>query len=677
MKTSCELLRVAALSMIAIIYSMEIAQARLNPRIEDGLAITHPRILETLSQRASGEGLGLGYFMDDTKQFPPSISNLNLSRLPLMRPILDSLREEIKLYQTTGKPGDTVGVGMEFHNRLFDLRFLDFDRARFSLIGVINRMDKAFLNPKTCGETRFIYRLSYNVEINGDKAKTVISRLPMTINLILNAKAPESKITCQEIAKRWQTLNIEGLTVSAAADAIMGPGGPLAPELRHRDLLKQLELNLQLSRKAAGNEPDFGGRAVYLLKLFRWNAQQKIFQDSPLDNQIERSKAAEFYAWLFQPEFKSERLGQLDRGTLRIPDRFLSMRAYSVAPGALSRAINHSLFRTLSDEEINKQLREVDLTKMLNIKSAEGFKRRLSDMSCAGCHQTRGIGGFHFIGQDPYRWKADGTMVPLYPGNAVVVPGSGHFFADLERRRALQKSLVAGELPNYAMGFSSRPQEHIADRNSEGRGAFNGWGAHCYVGSDPSFARWTCSSGNRCIQLHRSVAAPGMGVCISNSGLELGEPTETGSLELKGKDWFSDKYTRIQSLPTPKGAHYSMAPQSAAPGQKTGGFPGGSIQMRSCAPAFMSAHPEAGCGALPAGNGFNDCLFDKNMTFPQCVKTFSVPTGMRRCSRENPCRDDYICAESLVKGLEDEGVCVPPYFTFQFRVDGHPVKFGN
>ncbi len=57
------------------------------------------------------------------------------------------------------------------------------------------------------------------------------------------------------------------------------------------------------------------------------------------------------------------------------------------------------------------------------------------------------------------------------------------------------------------------------------------------------------------------------------------------------------------------------------------------------------------------------------------MKKFTKPTGIRRCSRENPCRDDYICAESLVQGLEDEGVCVPPYFTIQFRVDGHPVSF--
>jgi len=37
--------------------------------------------------------------------------------------------------------------------------------------------------------------------------------------------------------------------------------------------------------------------------------------------------------------------------------------------------------------------------------------------------------------------------------------------------------------------------------------------------------------------------------------------------------------------------------------------------------------------------------------------------------QKTPCRDDYICAESFVP---ERGVCVPPYFLFQFRVDGHP-----
>lgn len=46
---------------------------------------------------------------------------------------------------------------------------------------------------------------------------------------------------------------------------------------------------------------------------------------------------------------------------------------------------------------------------MQNVRSVAGFQRRLNDVTCAGCHQTRGIGGFHFPGVD---WLADNPSIP-------------------------------------------------------------------------------------------------------------------------------------------------------------------------------------------------------------------------------------------------------------------------
>lgn len=658
--------------------STQSVYARVNQRIEDGLAITHPRIVETLSQRASGEGVGLAYYLDVTGRSTPNLSNQELAKLPAFQSILQSVRRELNQYtQTTNKPSDTVGVGVHFHHRLFDYRFLEYDRARFVLVGVINRMDKAWMNPTTCGETRLIYRLSYRVEINGDKDKTVTSRLPMTINLILNAKSPDSPITCEEIARRWSGLKVEGLTITQAADLIMSANGILAPELRDRKLIKQLEINLQLSRKAAAVRRDFGGHAVYLLKIFKLDPSSQTFKEAPADNQVDRKNAQAFYAWLFDPKFKAQRLHALDQGTIVIPEQFLASRAYSIAPGGLSRAINHPLAGTVSDDRLAKELSEVRSEQFLNIKSVEGLKRRLADISCTGCHQTRGIGGFHFMGQDPYSWSDElNAKLPVYPGNSVVVPGSGHFFADLQRRRVYLNRVATGQIADGAMGFSSRPQQHVATMEANGDGAFNGWGAHCYNGDDPSFKDWTCARGTVCTELHGSPMAPGMGVCISDSGKEIGDPTESGDVRLTGSDWISDRYTRKQSFPLPTGSDYVNSPQSANPGEKTGGFPGGAIRLNSCDSASMQRHPEARCGALPAASaGFNDCLFQPNVSFKQCLDRYSKGVGLRTCSRENPCRDDYICVESLEFGLDDAGVCVPPYFLFQFRVDGHPVKF--
>jgi hypothetical protein len=41
---------------------------------------------------------------------------------------------------------------------------------------------------------------------------------------------------------------------------------------------------------------------------------------------------------------------------------------------------------------------------------------------------------------------------------------------------------------------------------------------------------------------------------------------------------------------------------------------------------------------------------------------------LRACDADQPCRDDYLCALTPA----GKGACLPPYFVFQMRVDGHP-----
>ena len=64
--------------------------------------------------------------------------------------------------------------------------------------------------------------------------------------------------------------------------------------------------------------------------------------------------------------------------------------------------------------------------RLQNIRSVAGFERRLNDITCSGCHQTRGIGGFHFPGVD---------SMAAEPSNSTIVPASPHFFGDQVRRR--------------------------------------------------------------------------------------------------------------------------------------------------------------------------------------------------------------------------------------------------
>ena len=87
--------------------------------------------------------------------------------------------------------------------------------------------------------------------------------------------------------------------------------------------------------------------------------------------------------------------------------------------------------------------------KLQNVRSPAGLERRLNDVTCSGCRQTRGIGGFHFPGVD---WMAD------KPSNSTVVPASPHFFGDGSAAVDILASLRDGKAPDYSRGFASRPQ---------------------------------------------------------------------------------------------------------------------------------------------------------------------------------------------------------------------------
>jgi hypothetical protein len=132
---------------------------------------------------------------------------------------------------------------------------------------------------------------------------------------------------------------------------------------------------------------------------------------------------------------------------------------------------------------------------------------------------------------------------------------------------------------------------------------------------------------------------------------------------------------------------------------------------------------------LLASGGFNGCLDEVKegkRTPDSCFRIYTSFAGVRACDPANPCRDDYICMgpagltaanaaarlhqrqqdrdheahdnrvsqflrdqlalhyfgeripdEAFLNrngGLGDRrGVCIPPYFIFQFKADGHRV----
>jgi hypothetical protein len=107
----------------------------------------------------------------------------------------------------------------------------------------------------------------------------------------------------------------------------------------------------------------------------------------------------------------------------------------------------------------------------------------------------------------------------------------------------------------------------------------------------------------------------------------------------------------------------------------SGAFPGGMLRIgTSTQPGTpcpdLAGYPEAICAPV-AADGFNKCVREQSGDFQTCFAKFTAKAGLRRCNKMKPCRDDYLCV-ATVRDNAGDGACLPPYFMFQFRVDGHP-----
>jgi len=341
---------------------------------------------------------------------------------------------------------------------------------------------------------------------------SVSPRLPMTLNVVLKGKGDTAiggsakAVTCAEIARRWLAAGELALTGVELAEKLTAKDGPLDTVVPEN--IDRIETNLQIAHAPKSAVRDF--RTDYLLKVFNHDANSQTFKEAPLENQIDRERLladeklkSEFRAWLLDPAHFSE----LDRGRILIPEKFLATSAIAPTPAGFGSSNLQPAFGLVQGDAAaaDPLFREADVVaalkkatergvKLQNIRSLAGLERRLNDMTCSGCHQTRGIGGFHFPGVD---WMA------ARPDNSTVVPASPHFFGDQIRRRDILASLRDGKRPDYSRGFSARPQLR-GSTELAGTEYEDGWGAHCYVqrphaaDNDPSFKSWTCAEGLAC-----------------------------------------------------------------------------------------------------------------------------------------------------------------------------------
>ena len=571
-------------------------------------AITDPALLAALEERGMRLGALLGA--------GDAISNAELAAASaLYRDFAAFTREDIaaSVAEENRYRPDWGEVGTTLHakRRNLDPGWLTAANAGYELVGVVNRMDRAVFAPGTCGELRLLYRLAY-------RGAKIASRLPLTINVVYFLE-PGARPCRQKVAE-WR------IPPGASADWLRARGPLRADNLAH---LKSIETNYQVIRSAAGIRNQMGGSAEYVLRVFHRAGDH--LERAPLENTPDAAHLAA------DPALRSElvaflrdetNLAAIDRGTILLPDRFLAIQASSFAPHGLARMQNRPFDAVLDAADFDG----VDLSARHVVRTPEALIRRLDDLSCVGCHQGRTIAGFHFVGED----RPD-----THPLNAIFFAGSGHFRSDLVRRLAYLEELERGGQPSPERPFSFAPTTARA-----------GYGDLCSLPGARSFPGWSCDDGLSCQVVDPAVGESELGQCFPDQR-RAGDPCLRNQV-IQAHHSLDKMIMPWSELGCAAGYACRM------PGA---GFPNGMCT----GPCEVIGAPGEICGPT-AGAGFADCLAGK-ATFATCLERHRERKSRGRCNAERSCRNDYICARI---GQEEDGACVPAYFLFQLRVDGHP-----
>lgn len=392
--------------------------------------------------------------------------------------------------------------------------------------------------------------------------------------------------------------------------------------------IKAIELNLQATRWPSTVRPDFGGYAEYFLRVFKQKANGYVL--SALENTpdvpalIKNKKLhAELLKWMRQ----SENLKQLDNGTIIIPEKYLAKKATSVALNGRSRKFNHPFSQIYSENDF----KDLNLKAFKTFKTPYALLKRVNDMSCVGCHQGRTVAGFHFLGKD-----RDGVS----PVNSILSSFSAHFFNDQKRRENYWSAIKRKQQADSFRSFSVR------SRDEKGT-----WGSHCSMRRDISFNDWTCEEGLKCESYDLSKNNP-LGTCVEKSNASEGSHCKVGIYKANDNPK-KDRIIQATELSCREDLYCE---------DTSVGFPGG-----MCSGDCTKLGKNATCGSIAILFGFNQCL-SQAKPFEKCLVDNVRPGSLRSCGATQHCRDDYICA----KTASGAGGCIPPYFLFQLRVDGHP-----
>jgi hypothetical protein len=492
----------------------------------------------------------------------------------------------------------------------FNPSWLKSKEASFQLVAVTNRLDRRHATPDACGEVHLVYRLAYT----NARAQ---SRLPMTLMLVY--PQPKEGADCASVANRW--LQAAGGSSPAARAAALA-SGPLA----NLKIAPKAELNFQLVRWPTSARNDMGGHAEYSLRVFDRTSGKlaPTAMENSLRDDLSSDDKSALTDWI------KSNVADIDKGTAKVPANFLATRVSSVSPRELSRAANRP-FALLFGKD-GAALPDVDLGGLSLVKSKAALVRRLDTMTCNGCHQSQGVAGFHALGTD----RQETTDL-----NALADGISRH----LREQVAFRKK----DLTAVAGGSKDLAPIPFAEHGS----AAGGYGALCGLG-DPGFADWTCAGDLLCSDAN----GDNVGICVSKQR-RAGEACEEATVSFTA-DPRKDTVKLNKSFACVK-------PNGAGGACVSGGFPTG-MCTGTCT-QLGKVEGDAICG-VSVPDGFNDCLA-AGKPFQQCLEGGTIHYH-KACSTKASCGPDYVCA-AVKDAPPGMGACMPPYFMFQVRVDGHQV----
>ena len=653
-------LREILLGMVLLAAALAPAAARAAPALPAGaplLLVDDPSALAALEAKGFSLAAVLGAAGDDSTAALAAASQAFRTLAETAVADIAELRAEmagkgIRLFEVTD---GNVG-------RVLDGRWLASPIARFRLVGVVNRLDRQdFANVDapgaSCGEVRLVYRLAYRF-MRGDTVYS--SRLPVALNVVLAAPGGD----CAALARAFvPAAAVEG------TEAVAGwlAAGPLAPA---RLALKQIELNAQIVRFPSGLETEFGGEALYLMRIFtaRREAGGLALMPRPLENTPDVARIAADQALKARLlAYVRDNLAAIDAGVFQVPDDLLAVKALSVSTYGSARLGNRPFARLIAPADLDG----LDLAGLAVTRSPAGLIERLDQSSCAGCHQSGGTAGFHLVGTD------DGETSPL---NVVAVGVSPHLAAELPRRGAYLAALVAGRAPNPFRPLAAAPPGAWGEAGPPTyRAATAGMICLPAAGAAGLGGGWPCAAGLACTVIAENAAlALPMGQCMPPADRTFSGLACLAGAVGDGAAPYEDRFRVTAQIS-------SFAPRASPTGYTCrppkGGTPGG-LAYRQCDgrdktfAGFRDGRTADEICAVAGGKAFDTCVATNN--FADCLAASVLRGNRASCDADRLCREDFMC-QTLPADVPDAarvrdrvGFCSPTYFLFQMRLDGHP-----